>query len=115
MTALEEAVEFTTVCALDDLPIGLGRPFVIGSHRVAIFRTRTGKVFAVADRCPHKGGPLSDGMLAGEQVVCPMHAFRFDASGNCDQPSVCPVQTYPVEVIEHVVRVGVSGERHSSE
>jgi nitrite reductase (NADH) small subunit len=108
MTALDEAVEFATVCNLDELPIGLGRAFVIGSHRVAIFRTRAGKVFAVADKCPHKGGPLSDGMLAGEQVVCPMHAFRFDANGKCDQPSVCPVRTYPVEVIENVVRVGVA-------
>ena len=107
MTALEEAVEYATVCTLDDLPTGLGRAFVIGSHRVAIFRTRTGKVFAVADKCPHKGGPLSDGMLAGEQIVCPMHAFRFDAAGNCDQPGVCSVRTYPVDVEDGLVRVGV--------
>ncbi len=103
------AVAFVTVCDLDELPIGLGRAFEVGGHRVALFRTRTGNVFAVADRCPHKGGPLADGMLAGDQVVCPLHAFRFDpTTGGCDQPAVCPVATYPVEVEGGVVRVGVA-------
>jgi nitrite reductase (NADH) small subunit len=74
-----------------------------------VFRTRTGKVFAVANECPHRGGPLADGMLAGEQVVCPMHAFRYDAgSGACDQSGVCAVATYAVEVTaDGLVRVGV--------
>lgn len=105
---LAPAVRFATICHLDELPIGLGRAFRVGDHAIAVFRTRGGKVFAVANQCPHKGGPLADGMLAGEQVVCPMHAFRFDASGECDQPGVCAVATHPVEVIEGFVRVGVS-------
>ena len=74
-----------------------------------MFRTRAGKVFAVANECPHKGGPLADGMLAGDQVVCPMHTFRFDAAtGGCDQPGECAVATYPVEVADGFVRVGVA-------
>lgn len=108
MTALEEAVCFATVCKLADLPIGLGRGFVVGVHRIAIFRTRAGKVFAVANECPHRGGPLADGMLAGEQVVCPMHAYRYDAkSGDCDQSGTCGVATYPIEVRGDVVMVGI--------
>jgi nitrite reductase (NADH) small subunit len=106
--ALAPAVRFVSVCELGDLPVGLGRAFRVGGHAVAVFRTRTGKVFAVANRCPHKGGPLADGMLAGDQVVCPLHAFRFDPDGGaCDQPGVCPVMTYPVEVLGEFVRVGV--------
>lgn len=106
--ALAPAVRFVFVCELDELPVGLGRAFRVGGHAVAVFRTRTGKVFAVTNRCPHKGGPLADGMLAGDQVVCPLHAFRFDPeSGDCDQPGVCPVITYPVEVVGEFVRVGV--------
>jgi nitrite reductase (NADH) small subunit len=102
------AVRFTTVCELDDLPVGLGRAFRIGNDSVAVFRTRTGRVFATASRCTHRGGPLADGMLAGEQVVCPLHAFRFDSdTGACDQPGVCPVATYPVEVAGGLVRVGI--------
>ena len=111
MTALlmqPKPVRYAAVCRLEDLPVGLGRAFEVGGVRVAVFRTRAGKVFAVADRCPHKGGPLSDGMLAGDQVVCPMHSFRFAAgSGDCDQSGVCAVETYPVEVTDGVVKVGV--------
>lgn len=106
--ALAPAVRFVRICDLDDLPVGLGRSFRVGEHAVAVFRTRAGKVFAVANRCPHKGGPLAEGMLAGDQVVCPYHSFRFDAgSGACDQPNVCEVTTYPVEVAGETVRVGV--------
>lgn len=106
--ALASATHFVPVCDLDELPVGLGRPFDVGGHRVAVFRTRAGKVFAVANRCPHKGGPLAEGMLAGEQVVCPYHAYRYQAdSGECDQASACAVTTYPVEVIGECVRVGV--------
>lgn len=87
------------LCDLDDLPVGLGRPFVVEGRAVAVFRARDGKVFATANACPHKNGPLADGMLVGHQVVCPLHAFRFAAgTGECDQPNVCPVATFPVEV-----------------
>ena len=106
--ALATALRFVTVCELEELPVGLGRAFRVGSQAVAVFRTRSGKVFAVANRCPHRGGPLADGMLAGEQVVCPLHAFRFDPeTGTCDQPGVCAVATYPVEVVGGLVRVGI--------
>lgn len=96
------------LCTLDDLPVGLGRPFRVGDTPVAVFRTRAGKVFAVDASCPHRGGPLADGMLAGDQVVCPYHAFRFHAdTGACDQPGVCAIATYPVEVIDGTVTVTV--------
>jgi nitrite reductase (NADH) small subunit len=101
-------LRFATVCELDEIPIGLGRAFRVGGHSIAVFRTRSGKVFAVAGTCPHRGGPLADGMLAGDQVVCPLHTFRFDSdTGACDQPGECSVATYSVEVIDGFVRVGV--------
>jgi len=102
------ATQFVTVCELDDIPIGLGRAFRIGEDSIAIFRTRSGRVFAVANSCPHKGGPLADGMLAGEQIVCPMHSFRFDPNnGECDQPGICAIATYPVEVVDGSIRVRI--------
>lgn len=98
----------TKLCVLDELPLGMARPFVVGGTKIAVYRTRDEQVFAVADRCPHKGGPLSDGMLAGDQIVCPLHAFRFDpGSGSCDQPNVCAVATFPVTVENGVVSVKV--------
>ena len=97
------------VCKLDDLPLGLGRAFTVGDKPLAVFRTRAGRVFAVDGVCPHKGGPLADGMLgANDQVVCPYHQFRFDPdSGECDQPGVCGITTYPVDVVAGGVVVTV--------
>ena len=69
---------------------------------------RDGKVFAVDSNCPHKGGPLADGMLVGDQVVCPLHAFRFDGNtGECDQANVCAIEAYPAEVRDGTVFVTV--------
>jgi nitrite reductase (NADH) small subunit len=87
------------LCVVDDLPIGLGRAFEIDGKPVAVFRTRDEKIFAIHGICPHKNGPLADGMLAGDQVVCPYHAYRFHgATGECDQAGVCAIPTYSVEV-----------------
>jgi nitrite reductase (NADH) small subunit len=102
-------MQFVSVCRVADIPVGLGRSFLIRGERIALFRSRAGKVFAVSDRCPHRGGPLSDGMVVGDQVVCPLHAFRFHAdNGACDQQGVCGIPTYPVDVgPDEFVRVGV--------
>lgn len=96
------------LCQLDDLPVGLGRAFEVDGKPIAIFRTRAGRIFAVDGVCPHKGGPLADGMLAGDSVVCPYHAFRFEgATGACDQPGICDIASYPVEVTDDDVFVTI--------
>jgi nitrite reductase [NAD(P)H] small subunit len=97
-----------TLCRVEDIPAGLGRAFQVAGQPVAVFRSRAGAVFAVANRCPHRGGPLADGMMVGDQVVCPLHAFRFDGrTGACDQAGTCAVPTYPVEVANGVVRIAL--------
>lgn len=96
------------LCTLADIAPGLGRGFEIDGRPVAVFRGRDGQVFAVDGRCPHKGGPLADGMLIGEQVVCPLHAYRYHgATGDCDQPGACGVEAFPAEVRGGVVYVTV--------
>ncbi len=100
-TPLEGAV---AVCFVEDLPVGLGRAFDVAGKTLALFRTRKGVIFATDNACPHKGGPLADGMLAGESVVCPLHAFRFDLhSGACDQEGACPLKTYPLDIRDNQV------------
>ena len=87
------------VCALDELPRGMGRSFVIADQSVAVFRTREGSVHAVENVCPHRGGPLADGVIAGNRIVCPLHARRFDLeTGSCDDASVCSVKRFDVQV-----------------
>ena len=97
------------VCQVWDIPFGLGRSFQVAGRLIAVFKARDGQLFAVDGSCPHKGGPLADGMVVGHQVVCPLHAFRFESdTGACDQPGVCPIGSYPVEVDGDTVFVGVT-------
>jgi nitrite reductase (NADH) small subunit len=102
---------FVAVCPVEEIPPGLARTFLLGEEVIAIFRNREGKVFALPNRCPHRGGPLADGFIVGEQIVCPLHAYRFHGeTGECEQPSICSLKTYPVEIVEGIVHLGVPRE-----
>jgi nitrite reductase (NADH) small subunit len=69
--------EFRRVCALDDLPEGAGRVFLVNGREVALFRVE-GVVHALDNVCCHAGGPLGEGRVEGPIVVCPWHSWRFD-------------------------------------
>lgn len=91
------------LCRVEDIPEGLGRKFLINHQEIAVFRTRQNKIFVLANRCPHRQGELSEGMLADDQVVCPMHAARFYlATGACDSAILCgndvKVKSFPVVI-----------------
>ncbi len=84
-----------------NLPMGEGRNFQIGAATVAVFRTRAGKVFAVQAHCPHKNGPLADGLVGDDKVICPLHAFKFHlASGEALGNTCSALQTYAVSLNE---------------
>ena len=79
------------------IPPGEGRVFHVGSDRVAVFRTRTGELFATQADCPHRGGPLADGLVGAGRVICPLHAFQFDLRTGEPVTSSCePLRTYAV-------------------
>ena len=61
------------VCALKDIPARGSRVVRTGRGQIAVFRTADDEVFALDNRCPHKGGPLSEGIVHGRQVTCPLH------------------------------------------
>lgn len=71
-----------------------GRTVTVGAHRIAVFRTREG-FHALAATCPHRGGPLADGIVADSCVTCPLHNWRFDlrtGAGVGDHPGVVPYE-----------------------
>jgi nitrite reductase (NADH) small subunit len=80
--------DWKPICSVDDIP-------VLGSRRVArpqgldvaVFRNDAGDVFALLDRCPHKGGPLSQGIVFGTSVACPLHNWTI---GLCDGQAAAP-------------------------
>jgi nitrite reductase (NADH) small subunit len=68
---------------LDDIP-RLGARVIRTAHGdVAVFRTSTDEVFALEDRCPHKGGPLSQGIVFGQRVSCPLHGWTVELADGC--------------------------------
>ena len=86
------------VCSVDDVPLGEGRAVEVDGRRIAVFQTRTGW-FALDQRCPHRGGPLTDGILADGCVICPLHDRRFDlATGHCVTDPPMRVVAYRVEL-----------------
>lgn len=93
--------DWIKVCKLDDIPAQGARRVELGGGRAALFRTREGEVFALADRCPHKGGPLSQGMVCGTRVTCPLHGWSVElASGEAVAPDQGRARTLPVRVDE---------------
>lgn len=83
------------------LPVGEGRTFQIGETRVAIFRSRNGEIFATQATCPHKGGPLADGIVGDSQVICPLHSYKFRlADGEALGNTCSTLKTYPVSLTE---------------
>jgi nitrite reductase (NADH) small subunit len=100
---------FVAVCRLDDIPPLGARVIERAADRggnVAVIRSSDGRVFAVRDRCPHRGGPLSQGIVFGERVACPLHNWTIDlASGCATAPDEGCVRTYPVRIDGGVVTI----------
>jgi len=92
--------QWKTICRVDEIP-------VLGSRRVAraqgldvaVFRNDQDQVFALLDRCPHKGGPLSQGIVFGTSVACPLHNWTIGLDDGCARaPDVGCVQKFACKV-----------------
>lgn len=94
------------VCSLTDIPKLGSRVVHSTKGDVAVFRNANDEVFAVLDKCPHKGGPLSQGIVAGRQVTCPLHGMNIGlADGQALAPDEGCVQTFPIKVEAETVYV----------
>jgi nitrite reductase (NADH) small subunit len=91
--------DWIEVCALEDVPAGGARRLHAGGAVIALIRPEAERVFALEDRCPHKGGPLSEGIVAADRVACPLHGQCVDlASGTMIAPDEGRVRTFGVRV-----------------
>ena len=99
--------QWTRVCNAAEIP-RLGARVVRQKDgpNIAVFRTAVDSFFALADRCPHRGGPLSQGIVFGERVACPLHNTCVDLDTGCAvAPDKGKVQSYAVKVDEGAVYV----------
>jgi nitrite reductase (NADH) small subunit len=107
---------WSRICAVRDIPALGARAVNFGGIGVAIFRTADDQIFALRDRCPHMGGPLSQGIVHGEHVTCPLHGWVI---GLRDGVAVTPdsgcAARYEVRVSDGEVWVDLTQHARSQE
>ena len=100
--------------AIDDIPLRGARIVKTELGCVAVFRTDDNEVFATSDRCPHKGGPLSEGIVHGRKVTCPLHNWVFSLeTGEAQGADEGQIETYPTRILDG--RVMLDGTLLSAE
>ncbi|MBL8521814.1 MAG: nitrite reductase small subunit NirD [Betaproteobacteria bacterium] len=92
---------YIPICNLEDIPVLGARRYRRADGKViAIFRNAEDRVFALHDRCPHRGGPLSQGIVFGESVACPLHNWCITLNDGCAvAPDTGTVERFPVRVV----------------
>jgi len=99
-------MKWIRITQAENIPLREGRSVRIGEDEVAIFNLGD-RYVAVDNACPHRGGPLCDGIVSGDAVVCPLHGWKISLdTGEVLKPEVCvKVGTYPVSVEDGVIRI----------
>jgi len=102
---------WTEIIALENIPRLGSRVVKTDTMNIALFRTNDDRVFALRDTCPHKGGPLSQGIVHGTSVTCPLHNWKIDlASGEALGPDEGCTNVYPTKVENGMVYLGLKSQ-----
>jgi len=99
---------YVRVGKASDVPAGRAEVFDVEDRKIAVFRLEDG-FFAIEDICTHDGGPLAEGEIEEDQVICPRHGARFDIKTGAalTLPAVTPVESYPVRVEGNELFIGL--------
>lgn len=103
-----ESLEFIEIAPTSELPNG-ERLFVdVGNKPIVIFNI-AGQFFAIGDVCSHDDGPLGDGVIEGDHIVCPRHGGEFEIrTGHAVQlPAVIDIPAYPVRIVDGNILIGI--------
>jgi nitrite reductase (NADH) small subunit len=102
-------MNWTKITPIENIPPREGRSVSLGGRELAIFNI-DGRFLTIDNQCPHKGGPLCDGIVSGTTVVCPLHGWRFDLESGIASRASSPacVTTYPTRVENGIVLVDVT-------
>jgi 3-phenylpropionate/trans-cinnamate dioxygenase ferredoxin subunit len=102
------ALEFLEIVPADQLPEGERLYIEVGGKQIVIFNL-AGKLFAIGDVCSHDNGPVGDGEIEENEIICPRHGGRFDIrSGKATSlPAVVDIPAYPVRVVKGMIEIGM--------
>jgi nitrite reductase (NADH) small subunit len=99
MEATVQAVRWIRICRVEEIPELGARVIRRAGCDIAVFRNADGECFALLDRCPHKGGPLSQGIVFGRSVACPLHGWTIRLADGCaEAPDAGCTRAFPVKV-----------------
>lgn len=114
---MKEMETWVRIARCSDIPLREGRAVTVGDREIAIFNLGE-RFLAIENHCPHKGGPLADGIVSGTTVVCPLHAWRFslDTGNGVNGPSASScVETFPTRVEDGTVLLDLSERQTEAE
>jgi nitrite reductase (NADH) small subunit len=95
--------------AIDDIPARGARCVATPQGRIGVFRTSDNSIYAIEDRCPHRGGPLSQGIVHGASVTCPLHNWVFSLeTGEAQGADEGAVRTIPVRVVDGRIAISLA-------
>jgi nitrite reductase (NADH) small subunit len=96
------------IASLDDIPRLGARVVKTDTVEIAVFRTAGDRIFALKDECPHRKGPLSQGMVHDNSVSCPLHNWKIDlASGEARAPDQGCTRSYPIKLVNGRIYLGL--------
>lgn len=81
---------------IEKIPLGQGRCFIVENEEIALFRPRGGGLFAIQNRCPHRQGPLAEGVCDSQSVICPYHGHKFSLATGKGSEGDEAVKVFPI-------------------
>lgn len=107
--------DWITIGKLEDIPKLGSRVVSTDDGDIAVFRTSDDTIFALRDHCPHQGGPLSQGMVYGHAVACPLHNWSIDLeTGEAVAPDQGCSHSYPVRVENGIIAIAATTSKIAS-
>jgi len=101
---MSEQNPWVKVGQVDDIPKAGARKVLTGKGDIGVYRTGDDEIFALLDKCPHKDGPLSQGIVHGRTIACPLHDRQIDlVTGRAIAPDTGCVETFEVKVEEGII------------
>jgi 3-phenylpropionate/trans-cinnamate dioxygenase ferredoxin subunit len=101
-------LEYVEIAPFDQIPNGERLFIELGGKSIVLFNL-AGKLFAIGDVCSHDNGPVGDGEIEENEIICPRHGARFDIrTGKATSlPAVVDIPSYPVRVVAGMVQIGM--------
>ena len=109
-------MDWIAIGTLDDIPVRGARCVTTPQGRIGVFRTADDQVFAIEDHCPHKGGPLSQGIVHGTSVTCPLHNWVISLeTGQAQGADEGSVRTIPLRLVDGRILMALGAQLMAAE